>query len=125
MRKTDLLDIIREKVHEVYLAYQKANGITHGDMYLEDVFELDKLMDKLADLVISSMKDNIPIRVGDVVTYMTNSRALVTAIENNEECFIIYGDGSTDAVSVKDLTRTGDTVSQECIDKFLDTFGSY
>ena len=124
MGKKDLLDIIEEKVNEVYLAYQKANGITHGDMYPEEVFELDYLMDKLADLVISSMKCNIPIKVGDVVTYMTDSRALVTAIENNEKCFIIYGDGSTDAVSVKDLTRTGDTVSQVFIDKFLNKFGN-
>ena len=125
MSKKDLLNIIEEKVGEVYLAYQKANGITHGDMYPEEVFKLNELMNKLADLVISSMKDNIPIKVGDVVNYMTDSRALVTAMENNEECFIIYGDGSTDAVSIKDLTRTGDTVSQEFIDKFLDTFGSY
>lgn len=46
-----LKDLINEKINEVFLEYQKANGITSGDIHPEDAVELDNFEEALAEFV--------------------------------------------------------------------------
>ena len=46
-----LKDLINEKINEVFLEYQKANGITSGDIRPEDTLILDNLQEALEHLV--------------------------------------------------------------------------
>ncbi len=52
-----LLNMVEEKIDEIYLAYQEKVGITEGRMYLGDVLELDEIQHKVAKFVVKSMKD--------------------------------------------------------------------
>lgn len=49
MDKQQLLELITEKVDEIFLEYQNANGITNGDIHPYDVLRLDYIMEELAD----------------------------------------------------------------------------
>ena len=52
MDKQQLLELIDEKVDEIFLAYQNANGITDGGIEPFDALHLDQLKEKLAEHVI-------------------------------------------------------------------------
>lgn len=58
MNRKELLEFIDEKMNEVFLAYQKANGIESGDISPEDAFSLDELQEQVADLIISVCEKN-------------------------------------------------------------------
>ena len=49
MNKTQLLELIEEKVNEIFLEYQNANEITNGDIHPYDALRLDHIMEELAD----------------------------------------------------------------------------
>ena len=49
MDREQLLELISEKVDEIFLAYQNANNITNGDIHPYDALRLDHIMEELAD----------------------------------------------------------------------------
>lgn len=51
MDKQQLLELIGEKVNEIFLAYQEANDITNGDIHPYDALRLDYIQEELAELV--------------------------------------------------------------------------
>lgn len=58
MNRESLCELIDIKLNEVFLAYQKANGIESGDISPEDAFSLDELQEKMTDLIISVCEKN-------------------------------------------------------------------
>lgn len=52
MDKQTLLELITEKVDEIFLEYQNANGITNGDIHPYDALRLDYIMEELADHIV-------------------------------------------------------------------------
>ena len=57
MNRDDLLKVIEEAVDNVFLKYEEANGIKHGDISPFNALELDVLKESLADLIIFNFKD--------------------------------------------------------------------
>jgi hypothetical protein len=51
MDKEQLLELIKEKVDEIFLEYQNANGIQDGDIHPYDVLRLDYIQEELADFI--------------------------------------------------------------------------
>lgn len=49
MDREQLLELISEKVDEIFLDYQNANDIQNGDIYPYDALRLDYIMEELAD----------------------------------------------------------------------------
>ena len=122
MTRNELLDLVEDKVNELYLAYQNAEGITNGDIGPDCEFQLDEIEQNLTDLIIKSMEENMPMKIGDLVTTVASgSLALVTSIEIDGTCFIIYGDGSTDIVQPDEIEKTGEKVNPNIIQMFLNT----
>ena len=120
MTKNELFELVENKVNEIYLAYQKAEGITSGDMNPDYEFQLDEIEQNLTDFIIKSMEGNMPMQIGDLVTTVASgSLALVTSIEIDGTCFIIYGDGSTDIVQPDEIEKTGEKVNPNIIQMFL------
>jgi hypothetical protein len=52
MDKKELLELIEEKIDDVFLEYQKKNDIKSGDISPEQALRLDELQNELADLVM-------------------------------------------------------------------------
>lgn len=59
MTREELRRVVDDKVNEMFLAYQEAMGITHGDIDLEDLLTVEELEESLTDIIISSMEWNI------------------------------------------------------------------
>ena len=51
MNKEELLELIEEKVDEIFLEYQNANNIREGDIHPYDVIRLNYVKEELADLI--------------------------------------------------------------------------
>lgn len=51
MDREQLLKLIDEKINEIFVDYQNANGITNGDIHPFDAFRLDQIEEALADLI--------------------------------------------------------------------------
>jgi hypothetical protein len=49
MDREQLLELISEKVDEIFLEYQNANDIQNGDIHPYDALRLDYIMEELAD----------------------------------------------------------------------------
>ena len=58
MDRYDLYEIVENKIHEIFLEYQKSENIKSCDITLDESLVLDEMKDKLTDFVIDSMKDN-------------------------------------------------------------------
>lgn len=51
MDREQLLELISEKVDEIFLEYQNENDITDGDIHPYDALRLDYIMEELANLI--------------------------------------------------------------------------
>lgn len=60
MNRAELYAIVEGKVDEMFLAYQNAHNIQHGDIYPTEALVLDDLQEKLTDLIISVNQHNMP-----------------------------------------------------------------
>lgn len=58
MNEEELLELIDEKVNEIFKAYQDSRGCTSGDITPEMSLELDMLQRRLADLIIEQVEIN-------------------------------------------------------------------
>lgn len=52
MNRNELYNLIEEKINDVFLGYQKANGIESGDISPMQSLRLDELQEKLTDLIM-------------------------------------------------------------------------
>ena len=59
MTREELKRVVEDKVNEMFLAYQEAMGITHGDIDFDDFLTVEELEESLTDIIISSMEWNI------------------------------------------------------------------
>ena len=57
MDKDQLLNLIDEKVNEIFLAYQEANDVPSGDISPYDDYTLDRIKYSLAALIIHVCKE--------------------------------------------------------------------
>ena len=60
MEREELLQIIDDKVNDIFLAYQEAEDIESGDITPEEKMRLDAIIENLCDCVIESMEKNLP-----------------------------------------------------------------
>lgn len=51
MKPYEIMALLETKMHEVFAEVQKQKGITVGDVDFEDVLELDKLTEQVAELI--------------------------------------------------------------------------
>ena len=122
MTKEKLRKCVDEKIDDIYLWYQRSEEIKCGDISPDHLFQLEELAEQLTDLIIKSMEGNMPMKIGDLVTTVASgSLALITSIEIDGTCFIIYGDGSTDIVQPDEIEKTGEKVNPNIIQMFLNT----
>lgn len=52
MDKTELINLIEERIDEIAYAYQEANNIQSGDISPLDAFRLTELAEELAEIIM-------------------------------------------------------------------------
>lgn len=52
MKKQEVIALLEQKLDEVFADLQEKEGITAGDIDMEDAFALDEITAKTADLII-------------------------------------------------------------------------
>lgn len=86
MDKKELLELIEEKIDDVFLEYQKKNDIKSGDISPEQALRLEELQNELADLVMHvgrQEKQNGLRRLPDMRKVWINQINLLCAVADD------------------------------------------
>lgn len=55
MRKQEVIELLQEKMDEVFAELQQREGINHGDIDMDDAFALDALTEQTASLILKAI----------------------------------------------------------------------
>lgn len=79
-----------------------------GCVYFADVFFNFTTEEALAKIEAYE-SEKAEIKVGDLVEYKNTIKAVVTRIENSEEVYVLWGDGSCGKLKKNEVLKNGET----------------